>query len=153
MAVHDEACEQCGEFLAYANAKSLPEVVNRLDSLTYREHTGRHALEQAQAENKRLVADLEEQTLLTEQVQARGKLLKEIIEGFLLYLNDSPDQTIIPDGRISDAAAVLAEGDEDGELKPEAERRLKESLKTPREKLLTSDEMRQKLEDADDDPD
>ena len=43
------------------------------------------------------------------------------------------------------AQAVLAEGDADGELKPEVEARLRESLSTPREGLLTADEMRQKL--------
>ncbi len=46
-----------------------------------------------------------------EQAQARVKRLQAVIEGFLLYLNDSPEQTIIPDGRISDAAAALAEGE------------------------------------------
>ena len=70
MVVHDEACKQCGEFLAYANAKSLPEVVNRLDSLAYREHAGRHALEQAQAENERLKGE----TVILEQLRDQAEM-------------------------------------------------------------------------------
>lgn len=51
--------------------------------------------------------------LENELLQARVKALEEVLEGFLLYLNDSPEQTIIPDGRITDAATILAEGDID----------------------------------------
>lgn len=99
-------------------------------------------------------------------LRRQRKRLEEVIEGLLLYLNDSPAQTIVPDGRITDAADALAEegGTDDqghghslacvpgcrlqeGELKPEVERRLRESLKTPREELLTSDEMREQLDD------
>ncbi len=56
-------------------------------------------------------------------------------------------------GEAEETLAAIAGGAADGELKPEVERRLQESLETPREKLLTSDEMRQKMEDADADPD
>jgi hypothetical protein len=44
---------------------------------------------------------------------------------------------------ICDAAGL----DDDGELKPGVVERLRASLDTPREELLTADQMRQKLDD------
>jgi hypothetical protein len=44
---------------------------------------------------------------------------------------------------ICDAAGL----DDDGELRSEVVERLRASLDTPREKLLTADQMRQKLDD------
>ena len=102
-------------------------------------------LQQAQAENKRMVADLEEQTHLTEQAQARVKWLEALLEKVLHH-------TLVGHSLLTKIEAALAEGDTDGELTPEAERRLQESLKPPREELLTSEQMRQKLEDADAQP-
>ena len=49
-------------------------------------------------------------------LRARLKRVEEIVEGFLLYLADSPEQTVVPDGRIREAAASLAEGDTDDHL-------------------------------------
>ncbi len=138
-------------------------------------------LQQAQAENKRMVADLEEQTRLTEQAEAEVERLKAALEraydgGGHLWtegeaLLERAEQAEARAKRREEALrqlrhhtlyssvgrqileTALAEGDSDGELRPEVEARLRESLKTPREDLLTSDEMRQKLEDTDADPD
>ena len=53
-----------------------------------------------------------EARLALQQAQARVAQLEDALRGIILYLDDSPKQTVVPDGRINDAKDAMAEGEQ-----------------------------------------